>query len=73
MDEDGCSGAQLIALACPSDRGDYKNHGEYVSCVAQTVESFVGDLITEAEKEVIVSAAGQSLVGKKEKPEKREK
>jgi len=45
----------------------WRNHGHYVSCVAQTVEGLVnnGDL-TQEEGDAIVSSAAQSDVGKKE-------
>ncbi len=57
----GCSIAQL----CPCDN-PWKNHGAYVSCVAQAAEEFEGvGLITGAEKDAIVSEAGQSNCGKK--------
>ena len=62
----GCS----IADICPSD-GEYKNHGEYVSCVAHAAEDFLeAGLISDEEKDAIVSAAGQSDIGKKGKKEK---
>ncbi len=61
IDSTGCSIAQL----CPCDN-PWKNHGAYVSCVAQAAEDFVSaGLITEAEKGAIVSEAGQSSCGKK--------
>ncbi len=61
VDDTGCSIAQL----CPCD-GDWKNHGGYVRCVAQTSEDFVdAGLITDTEKDAIVSAAAQSQCGKK--------
>ena len=56
----GCSIAQL----CPCDN-EWKNHGKYVSCVAHTTKDFVDlGLITNGEKDAIVSAAGQSSCGK---------
>lgn len=64
----GCAIVQL----CPCDgpRGttvSWKNHGKYVSCVAKSSESFVNiGLITEAEKDTIVSDAAQSYCGDKE-------
>jgi hypothetical protein len=65
VDEDGCSGEQIVELACPC-AGDYKNHGEYVSCVAQVAEDQVAaGLITPAEKDAIVSARAKSGCGKK--------
>jgi len=63
----GCSIDQL----CPCDgpRGtnvSWRNHGEYVSCVAKSSESFVElELITEAEKDALVSSAAQSSCGDK--------
>lgn len=66
----GCSGVQEVTEACPVD-GDYRNHGDYVSCTSHAVEEAVADLLlTEAEGEAIVSAAGQSDIGKKEKSNK---
>lgn len=60
--DQGCS----IADLCPCDN-NWKNHGAYVRCVAHTSGAFVDvGLITEAEKGVIVSEAGQSDCGHKE-------
>lgn len=59
----GCSIAQL----CPCEN-DWKNHGAYVKCVAHTSEDFVDTgLMTEAEKDATVSAAGESTCGQKNK------
>jgi hypothetical protein len=61
VDATGCS----IAQYCPCDN-NWKNHGKYVSCVAHNAEDFVdAGLITEAEKDAIVSVAAQSDCGKK--------
>ncbi len=63
VDEFGCS----IDQYCPCD-DDWKNHGAYVNCVAHTAEEFLeAGLITEAEKDAIVSAAARSDCGKKKK------
>ena len=63
VDDGGCSIAQI----CDPDMG-WKNHGAYVNCVAHTAEDFVAEgLITEEEKDEIVSEAAQSDVGKKPK------
>ena len=63
INETGCSIADLCAC-----NNQWKNHGAYVSCVAQTSEDFVGDgLISEPEKDAIVSEAGQSDCGHKNK------
>jgi hypothetical protein len=63
----GCSIAQLCP--CEGPRGTtvpWKNHGQYVSCVAKSAEgSVVQGLITEAEKDAIVSAAAGSACGDK--------
>lgn len=63
----GCSIAQLVPCAGPfGTTQPWKNHGQYVSFVAKTAESFVAlGLITEAEKDAIVSAAAQSSCGHK--------
>ena len=65
VDEDGCSGEQLVELACPCD-GNWKNHGEYVSCVAHVAEDQLAiGLISSAEKDAIISARARSGCGKK--------
>lgn len=62
----GCSIGQLCP--CSGPRGTtqpWKNHGQYVSCVTKSAQSFVQmGLITTTEKDAIVSAAGQSSCGK---------
>ena len=59
VDAAGCSISQL----CPCDNA-WKNHGAYVRCVAHSSVDFVADgLITEAEKDVIVSEVAQSDCG----------
>jgi len=58
---DGCA----IAEFCPCGN-EWKNHGAYVSCTAKAAEDFLDlGLITEAEKEAIVSEAGASQCGHK--------
>ncbi len=60
VNSDGCSIGQICS---PEDT--WKNHGGYVSCVAHIAEEFVAlGLISEEEKDAIVSEAGQSDVGK---------
>jgi YVTN family beta-propeller protein len=57
---------QLCPCGGPVSGEDWKNHGEYVSCVTQAVEDpAVAGLITEEEKGDIVSDAAQSDCGKK--------
>jgi hypothetical protein len=61
VSETGCS----IADICPCDN-QWKNHGAYMRCVAHTSESFVATgLITDAEKDIIVSNAAGSKCGHK--------
>jgi len=53
-----------IDQLCPCEN-QWKNHGQYVSCVARAAEDFVAvGLITDAKKDAIVSGAGQSFCGK---------
>jgi hypothetical protein len=63
VDADGCSVTDL----CPCDNDDnWKNHGAYVRCVAHTSEDFLAaGLISEVEKDTIVSTAGMSRCGAK--------
>ncbi|MFT4584142.1 MAG: hypothetical protein ACI915_000382 [Gammaproteobacteria bacterium] len=64
--EDGCSSSQLFVLVCPTD-GDYRNHGRYVSCVAEEANAQVeSGLISEDDKDAVVSAAAKSDIGKKD-------
>lgn len=57
----GCSIAQIVPCA-----GPWKNHGQYVSAVVHaTDEFFDAGIITEDQKDAIVSAAAQSSCGKK--------
>lgn len=65
VDVNGCSGEQLVDSDCPCD-DDWKNHGEYVSCIAHAAEDqLLAGLITQAEKDAIVSARAKSGCGKK--------
>jgi hypothetical protein len=65
-DASGCSIAELCPCEHTSGDSQWKNHGSYVRCVAQTSEDFVDlGLISEAEKDAIVSAAGASSCGHK--------
>ena len=62
----GCSLAQLCPCAGPMGTDvPWRNHGKYVSCVAQTSNSLAElGLISEGAKDDLVSAAGQSNCGK---------
>ncbi|MCP4601719.1 MAG: hypothetical protein GY847_14590 [Proteobacteria bacterium] len=63
VDLGGCTIAQL----CPCEN-NWKNHGAYVRCNAHATEDFVEwGLITEDEKNAIMSTAGKSSCGKKSK------
>jgi len=60
VDANGCSISQLCPCA-----GPWNNHGGYVSCVAHETTRFVGlGLLTQAQRSVLVSTAGQSDCGK---------
>ena len=56
----GCTIAQIC-----SPTAAWKNHGQYVSCVAQTSTAFEnGGFITHEQRQALVTAAAQSNVGK---------
>lgn len=62
----GCSIQQLAPCAGPLSGGAWKNHGQYVSTVNRTAEAFLASgLITEEEKDALVSAAARSSCGKR--------
>jgi Thrombospondin type 3 repeat/Beta-propeller repeat len=59
VNADGCSIADLVPCDSP-----WKNHGAYVSTIIKTAKEFLDlGLITEAERDAIVSAAAQSQCG----------
>jgi hypothetical protein len=62
----GCSIAQLCPCEGPHGTTEpWKNHGQYVSCVAKSATNFVAQgLMTAAEKDALVSQAAQSACGK---------
>jgi hypothetical protein len=63
VDADGCSGEQLVDLDCPCS--GWKNHGQYVSCVAhETAAQVHAGLLTEAQKGAIVSARAKNSCGR---------
>ena len=64
--DNGCTIAQLAPCAGPRGTSQaWKNHGKYVSSVAHASKKFVAlGLITEAERDAIVSEAAQSNCGK---------
>ncbi|HYT60525.1 MAG TPA: hypothetical protein VEL06_10155 [Haliangiales bacterium] len=64
VDANGCSIDQLAPCSGPASGGTWKNHGQYVSSVAQAAESFVAqDLITTEEADEIIAQAAQSNCG----------
>jgi hypothetical protein len=66
VDANGCSIDQLAPCAGPASGGTWKNHGQYVSTVAQAAESFVAQgLISEEQAEEILAQAAQSNCGAK--------
>jgi hypothetical protein len=61
----GCSSPQHLELQCPVN-STYRNHGEYVQCVAHEAESqLASGLITVEKKDAMVATAAQSQVGSK--------
>ena len=69
VNDTGCS----IADYCTCENS-WKNHGAYVRCVAHTSEDFVAaGLITDSDKDIIVSTAAKSDCGKKGKKNKKKK
>jgi hypothetical protein len=66
---DPVNGCAIVELCpCGGARGTtepWKNHGQYVSCVAKSATNFVAQgLMTAAEKDALVSQAAQSACGK---------
>ena len=56
---DGCTGPQQIALTC--DRGNFVQHGQYVSCVAHVAKDTVdAGLLSNKEKARFVKDAARS-------------
>jgi hypothetical protein len=64
VDVNGCSIDQIAPCSGPASGGAWKNHGQYVSAVAQAAEAFLAqNLITGDQAEEIVARAGQSDCG----------
>lgn len=69
VDQNGCAADQNVANACncagPAVDTPWKNHGQYVSCVAKAANAQVNNgLLSEEEASALVSSAGQSDCGK---------
>lgn len=68
VDSAGCSIAQLVPCDGPATGGTWKNHGQYVSSIALAATEFLQQgLITEAQREAIVSEAARSDCGQVKK------
>ena len=66
VDASGCTIDQLAPCSGPALGGTWKNHGQYVSTVAQVVEAFLAEgVITVDEADKIVSQAAHSNCGAK--------
>ena len=66
VDANGCSIDQIAPCSGPASGGTWKNHGQYVSAIAQVAEAFVAQgLITMDQAEEIVTQAAQSNCGSK--------
>jgi hypothetical protein len=64
----GCTIVEPCPREHPVEGDKWKNHGAYVSCVAHATNDFVAaGLMTETERGEIVSAAGESTCGHKNK------
>jgi len=66
VDSTGCSIAQIAPCSGPASGRTWKNHGQYVSAVAQAAAAFVEQrLISADQAEEIVAQAAQSNCGAK--------
>jgi hypothetical protein len=64
VDANGCSIDQIAPCSGPAPGGTWKNHGQYVSAVAQAAEAFLAQgLISEEQADAIVAQAAQSNCG----------
>jgi hypothetical protein len=65
VDANGCSLDQLAPCAGPTPTTHWRNHGQYVSTLAQAVEEFLSQgLISEDQADAIIAAAAQSPCGR---------
>jgi hypothetical protein len=64
VDANGCSIDQIAPCGGPASGGRWKNHGQYVSAVAQAAEAFLEQgLITADQADAIVTQAAASRCG----------
>jgi len=65
VDAHGCSIDQLAPCSGPASGATWRNHGQYVSAVAEAVEAFLAQgLISEEQADAIASLAAQSNCGR---------
>jgi len=65
VDANGCSIDQLAPCSGPASGGTWKNHGQYISAVAQAAEAFLAQgLISAEQADGIVGQAARSNCGK---------
>ena len=64
VDAEGCSIDQIAPCGGPASDGTWKNHGQYVSAVAEVTNAFLAlGLITEDQADEIVTQAARSDCG----------
>ena len=64
VDANGCSIDQIAPCSGPASGGTWKNHGQYVSAVAQAVNAFLAQgLISADQADEIVAQAAESRCG----------
>ena len=64
VDANGCSIDQIAPCSGPASGGTWKNHGQYISAVAQAAETFLAQgLISADQADEIVAQAAQSNCG----------
>jgi hypothetical protein len=65
VDATGCSIDQIAPCSGPASGGTWKNHGQYVSAVAEAAQAFVAQaLISADEADEIIAQAAQSDCGR---------
>jgi len=64
VDANGCSIDQIAPCSGPASGGTWKNHGQYISAVAQAAEAFLAQgLISADQADEIVAQAAESNCG----------
>ncbi len=68
VDAHGCSIDQLVPCTGPAPGHTWKNHGAYVSAIAQVADTFLSQgRLTRQQKDAIVQAAANSSCGRNER------